>query len=809
MVEEVWSEAMPRGSWRCARQGALGGGIRPLKESAWAAVARGAGKRPTRKYRLGRATVLSKKSVETRQRWVDLRARFVNFVCMFRPVELLVALLVLSAGSVTAADGRSDAAARPKQSGAAAAGDVDQKRPLEGAAPLPPGWSLVAEGDVNQKQQSEMRATADKKAAAAANGVDELTALTLKGNAAAAFRLALMYFRGDGVAQESATAVKWLRKAAELGSVVAQGNLGWMYREGGDGVAKDTAEALKWFRMSADKGTPGSQHQLGWWFYRGDGVPKDSAEAVKWFRMAADQGNLGSQFLLGLIFSRGDGVPKDSAEAVKWFRMAADQGDADSQSQLGWIFWRGNGVPKDGAEAVKWFRMAADQGHADAQYRLGWIFSQGDGVPKDNAEAVKWFRMAAEQTDAHAQFSLGWMYREGEGVPKDSREAVKWYRRAAEQGHIGAQSVLGSMYREAEGMAKDGAEAVKWYRMAADQGDEVSQFRLGWMFSRGDGVPKDGIGAVKWYRMAADQGFALAQGNLGVMYSNGEGVAKDSVEGLAWTNIAAASGNETYVKNRGLFERQLGPQATLAAQQRSKEILKEIEAAKKSASAPTPKAPTAPSEPVAEAPKFSGSGTIVSAAGHVLTAAHVVAGAKSVKVITARGTTTAKVLRIDEANDLAVLKLAGGSYPALSVAASRTVRLGQTVATIGFPNIEIQGFSPKVTRGEISSLNGIGDDPRAWQISVPVQTGNSGGPLLDENGNLVGVVVAKLGMAAARATGDLPQNVSYAVKSAYALALLEPYLDGGAVEAKPAGAKLRFEDMVAKAQQSAVLILVY
>ena len=87
---------------------------------------------------------------------------------------------------------------------------------------------------------------------------------------------------------------------------------------------------------------------------------------------------------------------------------------------------------------------------------------------------------------------------------------------------------------------------------------------------------------------------------------------------------------------------------------------------------------------------------------------------------------TASVVRIDEANDLAVLKLNGGTYPALPVAPSRKIRLGQAVATIGFPNVEIQGFSPKVTRGEISSLNGIGDDPRAWQVSVPVQPGNSG-----------------------------------------------------------------------------------
>ena len=200
---------------------------------------------------------------------------------------------------------------------------------------------------------------------------------------------------------------------------------------------------------------------------------------------------------------------------------------------------------------------------------------------------------------------------------------------------------------------------------------------------------------------------------------------------------------------------------------------------------------------------------MVSIDGHVLTAAHVVVGASRLKVITAQGSRSASVLRIDEANDLAVLKLAGGTYPALPVAPSRRIQLGQTVATIGFPNVEIQGFSPKVTRGEISSLNGIGDDPRAWQISVPVQPGNSGGALLDENGNVIGVVVSKLGLKAVRATGDIPQNVNYAVKSTYALALLEPYLDGSAPEPNQSASKPRFEDMIAKAQQSVVLIVVY
>ncbi len=453
---------------------------------------------------------------------------------------------------------------------------------------------------------------------------------------------------------------------------------------------------------------------------------------------------------------------------------------------------------------VEDLRARAEQGDAKAQYSLGDMYRDGKGVTKDSAEAVKWYRKSADQGNVEAQVRLGFL-------SKDSAEQVKWLRMAADQGDVLTQCFLGSMYANAlvDGVVKDSAEAVKWYRRAADQGYANAQVNLGFMYRNGEGVAKDGAEAVKWYRKAADQGNANAQWNLGVIYSNGEGVAKDAIEGAAWINIAAASGEELFVFSRTHNEKQLGPQATLAAQQRSKEILKEIEAAKRgAAAAPAPKAPTAPNAPMAETPKASGSGTIVSVDGYVLTAAHVVAGAGSVKVVTVRGTTTAKVLRIDEANDLAVLKIFSGTFVALPVAPSRKIRLGQSVATIGFPNIQLQGFSPKVTKGEISSVNGFGDDPRSWQISVPVQTGNSGGPLLDENGNLVGVVVAKLGMTAARATGDLPQNVSYAVKSAYALALLEPYLDS-AVGTKPSSEKLRFEDMVAKAQQSAVLILVY
>ena len=106
-----------------------------------------------------------------------------------------------------------------------------------------------------------------------------------------------------------------------------------------------------------------------------------------------------------------------------------------------------------------------------------------------------------------------------------------------------------------------------------------------------------------------------------------------------------------------------------------------------------------------------------------------------------------------------------GAFQALPVAAQPGVKLGDAVFTIGFPNPDVQGVEPKLTKGEISSLAGIRDNPRYFQISVPVQPGNSGGALVDERGNVVGVVTMRLDDAATyEASGALPQNVNYAVK---------------------------------------------
>ena len=151
----------------------------------------------------------------------------------------------------------------------------------------------------------------------------------------------------------------------------------------------------------------------------------------------------------------------------------------------------------------------------------------------------------------------------------------------------------------------------------------------------------------------------------------------------------------------------------------------------------------------------------------------------------------------------------------MPVVAGRAMRLGSTVATVGFPNVGLQGFAPKLARGEIAALSGAQDDARYFQISVPVQPGNSGGALVDERGNVVGVVSAKVfadghhARAALAAGGALPENVNYAVKSSFLLGFLESVPEVSAKLKEPNTKERKFEDVVKSAEQAAVLVLVY
>jgi S1-C subfamily serine protease len=215
-------------------------------------------------------------------------------------------------------------------------------------------------------------------------------------------------------------------------------------------------------------------------------------------------------------------------------------------------------------------------------------------------------------------------------------------------------------------------------------------------------------------------------------------------------------------------------------------------------------------DPESRPPDAFGSGFYVTSNGYLLTNQHVVDGAREVFIYSGSKRLPATVVKTDAANDLALLKVSG-SFDALPVSSSRGVKLGQTVSTVGFPNPNLQGKSPKLTKGEISSLSGASDDAKYFQISVPVQPGNSGGPLVDAYGNVVGVVTAKLSAGAALATtGDLPENVNYAVKGTFVMGFLESVPDVAAEMLDPKPRRSReFTEVVSEAEKASVMILVY
>jgi TPR repeat protein len=110
--------------------------------------------------------------------------------------------------------------------------------------------------------------------------------LAEEGDPRAQSMLGLLYYRGRGVPQDDAQALKWFRSAAEAGDALAQLNLGVMYADG-RGVPQDNKEAANWYRRAADQGNPQAQYNLGLWYAQGEGGRPDKVRAHMWFNLAA------------------------------------------------------------------------------------------------------------------------------------------------------------------------------------------------------------------------------------------------------------------------------------------------------------------------------------------------------------------------------------------------------------------------------------------------------------------------------------------------------------------------------------------
>lgn len=170
--------------------------------------------------------------------------------------------------------------------------------------------------------------------------------------------------------------------------------------------------------------------------------------------------------------------------------------------------------------------------------------------------------------------------------------------------------------------------------------------------------------------------------------------------------------------------------------------------------------------------KSSGTGFSLTKDGLIVTNYHVVDGAKSVKILGVNGdfsnAVNAKVVLTDANNDLALLKIDDKNFNLINkipfVIKTVTSDVGESVTVLGYPLRATMGDEIKLTTGIISSKTGFKGDVTSYQISAPIQPGNSGGPMFDSQGNLIGIINAKHSGA---------ENASYAIKTNYLLNLLE------------------------------------
>jgi uncharacterized protein len=360
---------------------------------------------------------------------------------------------------------------------------------------------------------------------------------------------------------------------------------------------------------------------------------------------------------------------------------------------------------------------------------------------------------------------LAIFYENGLGGLVNYVTAKEWYENAASRGNVSAMINAGNLYLSGKwGIPQDYVKAKKWFERAWMEGDVVATFNLGYFHENGLGTQQDYPKARWFYEKAAARGFAAAMCNLGVLDMNGRGVPQNYVEAYKWLNLAAAQGDQSSIKNRDLILGLMTPEQIAEAQKQSAEW--------------RPQAPpneTAPATPRSkskerEAGATSGTAFFVSKEGEALTNAHVVESCQRISV----AGRDALLIASDRKNDLALLATA--ITPRHWASWRSSVQLGEDIVAYGFPLTGVLASSGNVVTGNVTALAGMGDDSRYLQVSAPLQPGNSGGPLLDRHGNVVGVVVAKLdALKVASATGDIPQNVNFAIKASVAQAFLDAH----------------------------------
>ena len=204
----------------------------------------------------------------------------------------------------------------------------------------------------------------------------------------------------------------------------------------------------------------------------------------------------------------------------------------------------------------------------------------------------------------------------------------------------------------------------------------------------------------------------------------------------------------------------------------------------------------------------SGTGFVINRSGHILTNYHVVEGCSDISFqIRGEGATQASIISTNETADLALLKIEAFEGLPAQFAYSSETKMGAELFVYGFPLTDDLSAQGNFTNGIVSATSGINDDMTQFQMTAPIQPGNSGGPVLNENGEIIGVVVATANQDFFRTQrGTDTQNINFAIHGAISKRFLDSNNISYEVSANEADS-LSVADVASRAQEFTGILL--
>jgi TPR repeat protein len=499
--------------------------------------------------------------------------------------------------------------------------------------------------------------------------------------------------------------------------------------------------------------------------------------------------------ILGYRMLNGIGMPPKPNKGVELLKLAAEAGDHDASCELFWPLTQGRYTKKDTELAFKLLRKAQDGNHPRAYGLLARCYMFGVGTTKDEHKAVDALRRGATYDDPECLEWLGNIFLKGlSGQQRSIAEALHHLERATKKGAVDSYRPLHEAYREmgdnraalntlkagAEagaidcrvllgmsyglgtlGESVDQARALPHYLVAAEAGHHVAKYFAAELLISGKDVPKELAKGVRYLKSAAANNIYGAQRLLALLYAQGQGVPQDASLAYFWANLAASlnADDDDYGKLRDSLGEKLAATELTKVQGQCRTWLNR-------------KTSDDTKEESSSGGGGSGSGIIFTVDGLVLTNHHVTAAGSSYTIITSDGQEIpATVVAQDADLDVAVLRLrtrfvsANFRLPPPLISSAKA-RSGEKVFTVGHPLAGLLSTEAKYNEGTISALSGMKDDQHLMQISVPIQPGNSGGPLANARGEVVGLIVSTInGSALLKQNNIMAQNINFAIKA--------------------------------------------